>query len=225
MNVYMDIPSPYVLKEKVSALRARWDSLKKILEEKEQALQRVQYFLELGPKVAARLEILSKNLFENLLDEIEANLTYALQDILGQNIRLMSRQEIKYDKIHIYFFIERDGHEEDILRGQGGSVCNILSVGLRFITLTQLDEKNHRRFIVLDEQDCWIRPDLIPRFMAVIRAISKRLQFQVLVISHHDVELFRDYADIVYRLNLKYEPDVTVVVHKERDVNPTLVDR
>ena len=33
----------------------------------------------------------------------------------------------------------QDGQAEDILTGQGGSVCNILSVGLRLIALSQLD--------------------------------------------------------------------------------------
>jgi ABC-type branched-subunit amino acid transport system ATPase component len=73
-------------------------------------------------------------------------------------------------------------------------------VGLRLIALSQLHEKDHRRFLILDEQDCWLRPDLVPRLMRIIHAIAHKLQFQTLVISHHDVSLFREYADRIYRV-------------------------
>ena len=79
-------------------------------------------------------------------------------------------------------------------------MCNIISVGLRLIALSQLHEKEHRRFLILDEQDCWLRPDLVPRLMHIIHTIAQKLQFQILVISHHDVNLFREYADRIYRL-------------------------
>lgn len=73
-------------------------------------------------------------------------------------------------------------------------------MGLRLIALSQLPEKEHRRFLILDEQDCWLRPDLVPHLMRIIHTIAQRLQFQILVISHHDINLFREYADRIYRL-------------------------
>lgn len=218
-----DLLHPEALKEKVTALKARKQFWAELLNRKEGELKEVRRFLELEPLVASKLEALSRDLFRSLLQEIEKNLTYALQDILGQDIELKSRQEIKYDKIHVNFYIDRKGREEDILRGQGGSVCNIISVGLRFITLTQLDEKDHRRFLILDEQDCWIRPDLVPRFMGVIKAISERLGFQVVVISHHDVELFRDHADTVYRFSPAKGSDGSPTVVCLREKSPSSV--
>src|SRR5690606_41403701 len=83
----------------------------------------------------------------------------------------------------------------------GGSVANVLSVGLRLFALTTLDEKNHRRFLVLDEQDCWIRPDIVPRFVKIIHQAAKALNFQVLMISHHDAAVFEEYADRIIRLD------------------------
>ena len=65
---------------------------------------------------------------------------------------------------------------------------------------SQLHEKDHRRFLILDEQDCWLRPDLVPDLMRIIHTIAHKLQFQIMVISHHDVSLFREYADRIYRL-------------------------
>ena len=122
------------------------------------------------------------------------------QEVLEQDLKVVSTTEVKKGKATISFGVERDGHREDILTGQGGSVCNIISVGLRLIALSQLPDREHRRFLILDEQDCWLKPDLVPRLMAIIHTIAEKLNFQLLVISHHDINLFREYADRIYRL-------------------------
>ena len=150
--------------------------------------------------IADRLDHLSQQMFGDILDEVERNLTYAVREILEQDLKVITTREVKKGKVSITLSIERQGEREDILTGQGGSVCNIISVGLRLIALSQLHEKEHRRFLILDEQDCWLRPDLVPRLMHIIHTIAHKLQFQILVISHHDVNLFREYADRIYRL-------------------------
>jgi hypothetical protein len=160
----------------------------------------VEKFLEMAPVAAGRLEELTRELFGAIIDEIEADLTHAVREILGQDRTVVARRDVKNNRLFIEFEMEQDGRTEDILRGQGGSVCNILSVGLRLIALSQLDPARHRPFLVLDEQDCWLRPDLVPGFVRLIAAIARRLGIQVLYISHHPVDLFADQADRVYIL-------------------------
>lgn len=163
-------------------------------------LAEMEAFLTQAPLIESRLDQLSQHLFGGILDEVERNLTFALREILDQDLKVTTTREVKKGKINITFGIERQGQREDILTGQGGSVCNIISVGLRLIALSQLHEKDHRRFLILDEQDCWLRPDLVPGLMRIIHAIAHKLQFQTVVISHHDVSLFREYADRIYRV-------------------------
>lgn len=160
-------------------------------------------FLELAPQAAARLEDLSSALFGKVLDEIEANLTHAIREILGQDRVVSTLREIKNGRLNVSFRIHNAGEEEaveDIMKGQGGSVCNILSVGLRLIALSQLPEENHRPFLVLDEQDCWLRPSLVPRLMKLIAEIASRLDLQVLVISHHPLDLFSNAVDRIHQI-------------------------
>jgi DNA repair exonuclease SbcCD ATPase subunit len=211
------MPAPAPLRKRFDALRWRQKTLQQRLMKDQEILQELNEFLEIQPRVAERLEDLSRQLFGNILEEIERNLTYALREILGQDLRVVSQKEMKNRKMHVTFGIEREGKPEDILTGQGGSVCNIISVGLRFIALSQLDEREHRRFLVLDEQDCWLRPDLVPHLMAIIHTIARKLQFQVLVISHHSVDLFREHADRIYRIvpSAKGDSGVRVELLKE----------
>ena len=167
------------------------------------SLAEVQGFLVLAPKARDTLEELSTALFGKILDEVEANLTHAIREILGQDRVVVSEREVKGNRLNIHFLIRNQGREdeiEDIMSGQGGSVCNILSVGLRLIALSQLPEFNHRPFLVLDEQDCWLKPGLIPKFMKLIQEISARLNLQLLVISHHPLDLFAESADRIFEL-------------------------
>jgi predicted ATPase len=160
-------------------------------------------FLVLAPKARDRLEELTTALFGKILDEVEANLTHAIREILGQDRVVVTEREVKNNRLQIHFQIRNQGREEeieDIMSGQGGSVCNILSVGLRLIALSQLPEERHRPFLVLDEQDCWLRPALIPKFMQLINEIARRLELQLLIISHHPLDLFAGSADRIYEL-------------------------
>lgn len=175
-------------------------------------LTAVRTFLELAPQAQARLEDLSRELFGELMEEVESNLTHAVREILGQDRKVVSRREVKQGKFHINLEIEHQGQVEDILQGQGGSVCNILSVGLRLIGLAQLDPEKHRRFLVLDEQDCWLRPELVPKFTKLIAAIGEKLGLQVLSISHHAVDSFYSHAGKVFLLSPSRENGVKVAV-------------
>jgi hypothetical protein len=159
---------------------------------------RLNAYLAIADKVTVALERLNEQLFQQLLGVVEEKLTIALQEILDQPLKFKVTADFKRGGATVEFSIERDGNEEDINRGQGGSVTNVISVGLRMFALTTLDEASHRRFLVLDEQDCWLRPDLVPRLVKIVHDAGQALGFQVLMISHHDVSIFEQYADRIY---------------------------
>jgi DNA repair exonuclease SbcCD ATPase subunit len=164
-------------------------------------LERVGKYLESSDEVKAALTKLGEKLFGNVVAVIEEELSIALQEILEQDLRLKTERGSYKGAVTVTFRIERgDGQREDVMKGQGGSVANVLSVGLRLFALTTLDEKEHRRFLILDEQDCWLRPDLVPRLVKIVQEVCKTLNFQVLMISHHDVSTFDRYADRIYEL-------------------------
>jgi len=201
------VAGPDELRQRYQALAWKAQAMEDELRRESKALDEIEAFLGLEPQVSERLERLSTSLFGDILEAVEKNLSYALQEVLGQNLKVVTQREVKGRKVNITFAMERDGRPEDILRGQGGSVCNVLSVGLRLIALSQTDPQEHRRFLILDEQDCWLRPDLVPRLMAIIHTIARKLRFQILVISHHSVELFREHADRIYRILPPAAPD------------------
>ncbi len=184
--------------------------------ETREALSRVEAFLAAAPAASSRLEVLTGEIFGEVIDEIEVNLTHAVREILAQDREVRACREVKGNRLSIHFEMVNQGKSEDVMSGQGGSVCNILSVGLRLIALSQLNAGRHRPFLVLDEQDCWLRPDLVPRFAKLIRKIGDRLEFQVLYISHHPVDHFMGEAAKVFALRPSREKGVEVEVLVDR---------
>ncbi|MCY2981028.1 MAG: DNA repair protein [Planctomycetota bacterium] len=163
-------------------------------------LERLKGYLRTADRVSTALEKLNQDLFSTLLGTVQEKITIALQEILEQPISFHAEAGFSRNSASVEFWIERNGKQEDLLNGQGGSVANIVSVCLRIFALTTLDEATHRRFLVLDEQDCWLRADLVPKLVKIIHDASRALGFQVLMISHHDRNLFEQYADKIIEL-------------------------
>ena len=195
------LKSPEQLRKRLDRLSWQRDDLTEKAKRVAARLAKLDKHLEIAADVSEALEHLGQELFEEVLGLMEEKLSQAIEEVLDQPIRFKSHAAFKSGAAHVSFSVERDGHKEDVQRGQGGSVQNILSVGLRMFALANLDGDEHRRFLVLDEQDCWLRPELVPRLVRIVHQAAKELGFQVIMISHHDIGLFEKYADKVYRLN------------------------
>jgi hypothetical protein len=192
-------PFPGALRRRTDRLRYRRDEARSRLTAKQAEVVRLDRYLGIADAVTEALETLNQRLFRELLELVEEKLTIALQEVLDQPVSFHARVGFKRNAAAVEFWIERDGNEEDVYHGQGGSVANVLSVGLRMFALTTQDESEHRRFLVLDEQDCWLRPDLVPTLVKIVHDAGHALGFQVLMISHHDTAIFERYADRIYR--------------------------
>jgi ABC-type branched-subunit amino acid transport system ATPase component len=196
-----ELISPEKLRRRVNGLERDRSTTQANRDRYEKRLESVRQSLAIAQHVDSALEHLSQQLFDQLVGQLQQNLTQALQEVLDHPIRLRAHQSFKHGAASVEFDIERDGHHEDIMKGQGGAVANILSVGLRLFALATLPVKKHRPFLVLDEQDCWLRPDLVPRLVRVVRSAARALGIQVIMISHHDTSAFSNYADRIYQFH------------------------
>jgi ABC-type glutathione transport system ATPase component len=195
-----DVVAPSALRKRCDRLLWQQQQDAKALAAERAKLVEIDEYLALAPAVEEALDKLSEEMFGSLTRVIEQQLTVALQEVLDQpDLVLKVDRQFKNKAATMKFYVERNGNREDIMRGQGGSVANVLSIGLRLFALTTLDEKKHRRFLVLDEQDCWLRPDLVPALVKMVRDAGRALGFQTIMISHHDLAIFERHADKVYR--------------------------
>jgi len=205
-----DEPDPIRLRRRLDQLAfARQEAILEF-EANLRELSKLAIYLKTAEKVSSALEKLNQDLFSNVLATVQDKITIALQEILEQPITFHAQAGFSRNSASVDFWIERNGKPEDLLNGQGGSVANIVSVCLRIFALTTLDASTHRRFLILDEQDCWLRADLVPKLVKIIHDAGKALGFQILMISHHERHLFEQYADKIIELQWQNGKVVTV---------------
>lgn len=219
-NKFQALPDLTALRRRIDQFEfARQESIRRLTANNQLLLELTQY-LATAEKVSDALEKLNRDLFSSLLNTVQEKISIALQEILEQPITFHAQAGFNRNSASVEFWVERNGKPEDLLNGQGGSVANIVSVCLRLFALTTLDDATHRRFLILDEQDCWLRADLVPKLVKIIHDASKALGFQVLMISHHDRALFEQYADKV--IELQWQSGKVVAVDLSPQVQGTV---
>ena len=196
-----ELKAPVEIRRTLDRLRWQREKLQGELKVTDEKLEQATAYLALADQVTDALDELSQTLFEQVLGVLREKLSIAIQEVLEQPVMFRADASFKRGAASLEFSVERNGNQEDVNRGQGGSVQNVLSVGLRLFALARLDENEHRRFLILDEQDCWLRPELVPRLVNIVSRAAKELNFQVIMISHHDVSLFEQFADKIYQFN------------------------
>ena len=150
--------------------------------------------LELVEGCDAALERLQNRAHRRSVGAFEKLLTAIVRDVLPEKgeVRLNLYQERGAPALDVQ--IDNAGSIEDAFDGSGGAVTNVLSAGLRFAALSRTGA---RRLIVLDEPDCWIKPERVAGFVRVLADVARRAGTQTILISHHEPELFEDLVSLV----------------------------
>ncbi|KWU17798.1 hypothetical protein [Burkholderia cenocepacia] len=145
-----------------------------------------------------------KNMFNSLqlrahdrsVGTFERALTKLLNDVLPDEGKIRFLPSYKDSTTWLDINIENDGDLEDILEGNGGAVNNVVATGLRF---TALMRTRNRKFMVLDEPDCWIKePEKNIALIRVIAQVSVQTGIQTIFVSHfNDPSVFEGLVNVV----------------------------
>src|SRR5476651_136747 len=146
------------------------------------------------PKIIEMLEELQHLEHERSVGVYEKLLTAILSDALPGDRRAVLELGSSRGLPALEIEIEKEGQRESILAGSGGAVTNIICAGLRLIALAR---SQNRRFIVLDEPDCWLKPSRVPKFASTLGQVATQIGAQALLISHHDPHFFAGVANLL----------------------------
>lgn len=159
------------------------------------------------PEVEDVLEKLQHEAHERSVGAFERMLTAIAQDVQPISpitIKLELTTERNMPALDIYGEVRRPAKEgeklEDYVKREdltSGALANVVSTGLRFITLAR---SGNRRFLVLDEADCWIETKDVQNFFNVVNQLSRDAGIQTVIITHHDLSAFEEDFRI-YRIN------------------------
>lgn len=202
---------------------ARLLERKKILEEeKETLLEEVKYSrirVDNKKPVEYFLEKLQIMEHEKSLGAYEDLLTSFLNEVLPGKRKVVLDLKVTRQTPALNVYIEKSpGKKEDVLTGTGGSVTNIIVAGLRIIALLR---SSNRKFLVLDEPDCWLEESNIPNFVKVIDELAKVLGIQIFLVSHSKLE---DLSSIEHQVTLYQDENKNGQLETSWDKDPVWED-
>lgn len=150
----------------------------------------------LHPEFKQMFNSLQLRSHERSVGTFERALSKLLNDVLPDEGKVRFIPSYKDSTTWLDINIENDGDLEDILEGNGGAVNNVVAAGLRF---TALMRTRNRRFMVLDEPDCWIKePEKNIALIRVIAQVSVQTGIQTIFISHfNDPKVFDGLVNVV----------------------------
>lgn len=178
----------------VYTLQAREEFVLKDKEKIHAEILEANNFIEEKPQYQKYLQNLQKALYEQNINVFNQLLTYFVRDVLKTDKGIEMELFVSRGMPGIRIEAVNSGFKENIIDGSGGAIANIVSTGLRLICLSRLP---HRKFIILDEPDCWIKPEFVPAFAKIIGELSRKLRIQTVIISHHSWEYFKDYGRVI----------------------------
>ena len=143
----------------------------------------LQARLGMNDQVKELLDELQKREHQRAVGTYEKLLTSLLQDVLPGYREILLDLSTSRGLPSLDFFIRKSkgGELEDIYSGTGGSVTNIISMGLRVISVIR---SGKRRLLLLDEPDCWLEESVIPKFVQVINQLAEKMNIQILMVTH-----------------------------------------
>jgi len=194
----------------LSHLLARKALLEKEYEELKSDVSLAMVRVSWQPDVKEFLDYLQMQEHENSVGAYERLLTAFMEEVLPGYRKVVFDLTIERNAPALNIFIKKgeDMPPEDALMGTGGSVTNILVTGLRIISLLR---SGQRKFLVLDEPDCWLNPEHIPAFCKVIDEMARELGIQIFMISHYVTTDFNgiDHKVLLYKQGDKL--DTTII--------------
>lgn len=149
--------------------------------------------LALADDVDETLTALQRRAHERAVGIFESLLTAIVADVLPgkSGVKLALGTERGAAALDVQL---QNGEFLEDADGSGGAVTNVLCAGLRFAALSRTQ---NRKFMLLDEPDCWLKPSMLPAFTQVLVQVSAKAATQTLLISHHDPAYFEGLAGIV----------------------------
>jgi len=180
-------------------------------------VSKAKYRLSLQPQVEAYMLMLQHRVHQRSVGLYEQLLTALVQDVLPENKHPISL-ELNTEKGLPSLSIQLGKGEsaQDIFEDTGGSLTNIVSSGLRFVALAR---SGLRKFLVLDEPDCWIEPYRIPRFADILAELSLKAGIQAILISHHDASAFVNLQD-----RIRLDKDIAGVIRAKHSRSISWLD-
>lgn len=151
------------------------------------------------PKVGVILNSLYDKVAGKIIKACEKAITDATHEIIGDNTNIGMDVSTKNGQIHVdvgsAIYTSNDNRIlRSIVDGEGGGLTNVVCFSLRAIITSR---SGQRKFMVIDEPDCWLDSSKVNPFFNIIHKMAIDGGFQIIALTHHDTSEFEDRANIL----------------------------
>ena len=190
------------LKEKQNDLQVREIKQKIRLEDigkKQERILECKTLLETGKESIQVIEDIANSRRETVRKNVEAVASEALHLIYGPEYKMELVYKVRNNRANVEIEVVKQTPDGEIRRemdGIGGGVADTVAMPLKLLVLIASGCTD--KILLCDEAWKHIDTDRIHKVGEFIESLCKRLQMQVVVLSHH--EIMMDYADNVYHI-------------------------
>lgn len=173
------------------------------LEKKQKEKDRIIQSLEICSKAIEFVEQVSTDERKSIKSKVEELITSCLQEVFDSTYSIEFEYGMKRNKTSVEIYSIRkceDGLSvKRQIDGIGGGVADSISLPLKLIVL--LNDTDLDRVLILDEPGKCLSINHVPRFANFLQTISRKLNVQIIMSSHHTC--MDKFADSVNEVSLE----------------------
>lgn len=156
--------------------------------------ENVQRNIDLMPEVIDVLDRMYADCNGAAIKEYETILTNGVDEIIGDGTGVSLGLRAYMKSIALDIKSTKRGRIGDIMEGEGGGLTNVVCLGLRTISVAR---SRMRRFMLLDEPDCWLNNQRVNPFFGMVEEIAHQ-GFQIVTLTHHDISDINHSMNVIY---------------------------
>lgn len=157
------------------------ESLEQSKSNYEALIEKYEKLLVATEQAQALIQTVAKETQETLVFQINDVVNTALNTCFPDEYEFKAEFEIKRNKTEAKLVFLKNGFEIDPLQASGGGVVDVASLGLRVAAWSL---SNNDNVLLIDEGFKFLSRDLQPRMAEILQEISKKLNLQIIQVSH-----------------------------------------
>lgn len=166
---------------KLNKTLGKIESLEQSKSNYEALIEKYEKLLVATEQAQALIQTVAKETQETLVFQINDVVNTALNTCFPDEYEFKAEFEIKRNKTEAKLVFLKNGFEIDPLQASGGGVVDVASLGLRVAAWSL---SNNDNVLLIDEGFKFLSRDLQPRMAEILQEISKKLNLQIIQVSH-----------------------------------------
>lgn len=185
------------LNSEIIKLESENNQIKRQISELEEQNELYSEYIQLSLDSISFIDKIVLQKRNSIKGKVEKIITEALKNVYGCEYSVEFAYEIKNNRTSVRMLLNNNGIKRD-MEGFGGGVSDIIAFSLKLLVLLSIGKCD--KILIADEPGKHMDSDRVKKFFEFVSFVSKKMNIQIIMCSHHLCS--KDYADNTYNLRL-----------------------